>query len=215
MLKIPSAHDRTFIPYPLGYDRQFEKSLPNTEIQEGQIKWTSGPMPAKDFSNDLHDPGGKTGEGIEQKEYDLKRRQWGLKTQDILKMSKDEERTIYYTDYWSPYCQKLPAGLNGEFFDTNVNTGQHEAVKCLQQSIGGIDIDGDFGDETAMALNEIVERGGNSVIALMERYKVDREAYYKKLSTFRYFGSDWIRRSETVEKEDEVIAKSSGVDQST
>jgi hypothetical protein len=32
-------------------------------------------MPAGAFSNGVHDPGGKTGEGIIQREYDPKRRQ--------------------------------------------------------------------------------------------------------------------------------------------
>lgn len=206
MIKIPSAHDRQFIPYPLGYDPQFEKCLPDTEIQEG-VPWSSGPLPSRAFSNSKNDPGGKTGEGIIQKEYDLKRRQWGLPTRDVRQITKDEERTIYYTDYWSPYCQKFPAGLNLEFFDTNVNIGAHYAKELLQQAIGGIAVDGAIGDETMIALNEIVERGGNSVIALIDKFKAEREAYYHRLTTFRYFGSDWIRRSETIEKEAEAIEK--------
>jgi hypothetical protein len=35
---IPTAHDRTFVPYPLGLDPKFEKCLPYTEAQEG-VPW--------------------------------------------------------------------------------------------------------------------------------------------------------------------------------
>jgi glycosyl hydrolase family 108 len=88
-----SAHDRSFIPYPMGLDPEFEKCLPDTLVQEGG------------YSNDAHDPGGMTMYGIIQREYDLKRRQWGFPTQWVKKISADEYRTIYYTDYW---CQVLP-----------------------------------------------------------------------------------------------------------
>lgn len=42
---VPTAYDRTFIPYPLGLDPKFERCLPDTEAQEG-VPWASGPMPA-------------------------------------------------------------------------------------------------------------------------------------------------------------------------
>src|ERR1700757_1439117 len=123
MTELPTSHDRTFITYPVGADAEFDKALPYTEAQEG-VPWASGPMPARAYSDDKHDPGGKTGEGIIEREYDLKRRQWRLPTQDIRQMSKDEERTIYYTDYWvAGYCPELPEGLNLEHFDNCVNEG--------------------------------------------------------------------------------------------
>src|ERR1700722_17761322 len=136
----------TFVPYKLGTDPDFEKCLPDVEIQEGPIGWGSGPMPAKDFSNDAHDPGGKTGEGITEREYDLDRREWGLPMRDIRQMSKDEERTIYYAKYWLPYCPKLPIiGLKLEFFNMSVNGGPGRATRILQRVLGftGTDVDGD------------------------------------------------------------------------
>lgn len=199
---IPSAHDRSFVPYPIGLDPRFEKCLPYTEVQEG-VPWASGPMPARAFSNDAHDPGGKTGEGIIQREYDLKRRQWGLTLQDIRHLSKDEERTIYYTDYWLPICPQLQPGLDLECFDQNVNEGTTRSVKLLQLALGfkGSDVDGDFGDKTRSAV-----RAANDVDGLIERYKIAREAFYHALSTFRYFGGDWIRRSETIAKQSKAMA---------
>lgn len=195
----PTAHDRTFIPYPLGLDPAFEKCLPFTEAQEG-VPWASGPMPARAFSNDAHDPGGKTGEGIIQREYDLKRRQWGEATQDIRKMSKDEERTIYYTDYWlGSFCQLMPEGLDLEVFDNAVNEGTHRAISLLQIALR-IPADGQYGPQTEGAV-KASSSDSTSLAMLIDRYKVAREAYYHGISTFKYFGTDWIRRSEEIAAE--------------
>jgi lysozyme family protein len=198
----PTAHDRSFVAYPIGLDPKFEKCLPDTEAQEG-VPWASGPLPRRAFSNDAHDPGGKTGEGIVQKEYDAKRRQWGLPTQDIRGISKDEERTIYYTDYWLPECPKLPAGLDLEYFDDNVNEGSHRSTILLQIALR-VTADGQFGPQTQAAIDSAVAAGGT--VALIDRCKVAREAFYHGLSTFRYFGGDWIRRSEVIAKQSDALA---------
>jgi lysozyme family protein len=190
MTMIPTAHDRSFIPYPLGLDPQFESCLPDTEAQEGG------------YSNDAHDPGGMTMEGIIQREYDLKRRQWGLPTRWVKQISKDEERTIYYTDYWLPYCPQLPAGLNLEFFDLDVNGGGHRAVVTLQRVLR-VTADGTFGPETLSAMHLAEAGGPASVDSVIKEFCSNREAFYESLTTFRYFGKDWIRRSAEIEKEAE------------
>jgi lysozyme family protein len=200
---MPTSHDNHFIPYPLGTDSRFERCLPDTEAQEG-VPWASGPLPARAYSNDQHDPGGKTGEGIIQREYDLKRRQWGLATRDIRLMSKDEERTIYYTDYWlAGHCPEMPAGLDLECFDDVVNEGTHRGISLLQIALR-VSADGKFGPQTKNAIDAAVAAG--QVVALIDRYKIAREAFYHGLATFRYFGGDWIRRSETIDKQSDVMA---------
>lgn len=202
MAEAPTAHDRSFIPYPIGLDPEFEACLPYTEAQEG-VPWASGPMPARAYSNDAHDPGGQTGEGIIQREYDAKRKQWGLPTQWVHSMSKDEERTIYYTDYWLPYCPQLPKGLNLEFFDNCVNEGTHRAVVLLQVALH-VKADGVFGPETEKAIEQSVS--SETVPLIIDRYKVAREAFYHALSTFRYFGKGWVSRSETIAKQSASLA---------
>jgi lysozyme family protein len=187
---LPNAHDRSFVPYPLGLDPEFEKCLPDTLAQEGG------------YSNDAHDPGGMTMMGIIQREYDLKRRQWGLPTQWVKNISKDEMRTIYYTDYWCPYCPKLWAGLNLEFFDLDVNGGQHRAVETLQRVLG-IPADGQWGPKTDDAVTTLIAAG--NIPEAIEDFKNQREAFYRSLGTFRYFGKDWIRRSEQIEKQAEQL----------
>jgi lysozyme family protein len=203
---IPTAHDRTFIPYPMGLDPNFEKLLPDTELQEG-VPWASGPMPTRAYSNDANDPGGKTGEGIIQKEYDPKRRQWGLPTQDIRRMSKDEERTIYYTDYYlAGHCNELPIGVALETFDDVVNEGTHRGIELLQMGLGfkGKDVDGQFGDQTRNAIKAQTTTDATTDI-LIDKYKIAREAFYRGLGTFRFFGGDWIRRSETIANQSKAL----------
>jgi lysozyme family protein len=190
MVTIPTSHDRSFIPYPLGYDPKFEKCLPDTLKQEGG------------YSNDAHDPGGMTMEGIIQREYDLKRKQWGLATRWVKDISADEYRTIYFTDYWMPHCPALPAGLDLEFFDLDVNGGPHRAVEILQKAIG-ITADGQWGDMTESAVKDLTAAG--DVTSAIENYKVYREKFYRGLSTFRYFGTDWIRRSEEIATEGKAM----------
>lgn len=197
---VPTAHDPTFIAYVVGTDPEFDRCLPFTESQEG-VPWSQGPMPARAYSNDAHDPGGMTGEGIIQREYDVKRRQWGLPTRWVRSMSKDEERTIYYTDYWCPYCPLLPKGLDLEFFDLDVNGGLHRAAETLQQCLPGLTVDGDIGPATMARVKAVNDLGG-----LIKSFCERREAFYRSLTTFRYFGKDWIRRSEQIEQQAGTLA---------
>lgn len=197
-MTIPGAHDTSFVPYIVGTDPEFDKCLPDIEAQEG-VPWSEGPMPARAYSNDAHDPGGMTGEGIIQREYDLKRRQWDLPTRWVRSMTKDEERTIYFTDYWCPYSPVLPKGLDLEFFDLAVNGGLHRAAVTLQRAIGGIRDDGQIGPATMAALKN------RNVDQVVKAFCAQREAFYKSLSTFRYFGKGWTRRSEEIEKQAETL----------
>lgn len=179
-----------FVPYKLGTDPQFEKCLPDVLVQEGG------------YSNDAHDPGGMTMYGIIQREYDAKRRSWGLPTQWVKNISADEYRTIYYGDYWLPHCPDLPAGLDLEFFDLCVNGGPHRAVVTLQRALA-IHADGVWGPMTTDAVTTMVA-AGNPMRTIAD-FKDQREAFYRSLSTFKFFGKGWIRRSEEIEKQAESM----------
>jgi lysozyme family protein len=165
-----------FVPYKLGTDLEFEKCLPPILVQEGG------------YSNDAHDPGGMTDYGIIQREYDAKRRAWGLPTQWVKNISADEYRTIYYTDYWLPDCPKLYAGLDLEVFNMNVNGGPHRSTVLLQEAID-VTADGAFGPVTEAAVKNLW--GSEKVI---NTFKANADAFYKSLPAFKYFGKDWLRR---------------------
>ena len=142
------------------------------------------------YSNDAHDPGGKTMEGIIQREYDRYRRAHGLPLQWVKLISDDEMHDIYFGEYWVPHCPDLPPGLDLSFFDLCVNGGPLRAVVTLQRALGIRD-DGQWGPQTAASITAI-----KSVTAVIQGYAYQREHFYRSLSTFKYFGKDWIGRTE-------------------
>jgi lysozyme family protein len=187
----------TFTPYKLGTDPDFEKCLPDIEVQEG-VKWDSGPGPSRAFSDDAHDPGGKTMEGITQKEYFQDRIEWGLPIQPVRQMSKDEERTIYYTRYWLPYCPKFTdPGMKLEFFNMSVNGGVGRAIKELQIVLH-ISTVGGWGPQTEAAVTSL-DASGDGPRAVID-YKNACDAFYKAIPGFKWFGKDWLRRDNEIEK---------------
>ena len=73
------------------------------------------------FSNDAHDSGGRTLWGITEKEYRVWRNDASANVQ---RMTPDEMRKIYKTQYWDRVgADNLAAGLDLVAFDTIVNGG--------------------------------------------------------------------------------------------
>lgn len=147
----------------------------------------------RNFSNDRHDPGGKTMCGIIQREYDLWRKGHGLATQDVRKLTAEEGEAIYRVAYWQPHCTFLPPGLDLQFFDESVNAGPTEAIRILQVALG-IKNDGDWGPQTQAA----VTLAGNDAVAHIERFTSRRIEVYKEMPGFKYFGEDWVRRAHEI-----------------
>lgn len=146
---------------------------------------------ARNFSNDAHDPGGATMCGITQREYDLYRKSKGEPTQSVRYVIEPEGEEIYEL-YWLPECPKLPAGLDLCFFDEAVNAGPHTATKILQRMLD-IDADGTWGPLTDLAV-----KGLSDVKAAIVSFTAKREAYYRALPGFPYFGHGWLNRSERI-----------------
>jgi lysozyme family protein len=171
-------------------DPRFLACLPYTLAQEcpHPDNWTN---PAN-FSNDAHDPGGKTMCGIIQREYDAWRKNQGLTTRDVRQLTKDEGYAIYAANYWLPECPKLPAGLDLQFFDEAVNAGPFEATKVLQ-CILGVTIDGEWGPATDRAVSGITISP-----TIVKAFTTRRLAVYQQMNGFRYFGRDWIMRTQTI-----------------
>lgn len=169
---------------------RFHICLPYTLAQECPYpKQWSNPH---NFSNDAHDPGGKTMCGIIQREYDTYRKRKGLPVRDVRLLTQDEGEEIYEASYWLPECPKLPPGLDLCFFDEAVNAGPHAAIVLLQRVIGVGD-DGMWGPLTDLAV-----RGTHDVRDAVKSYTAHREQYYRGLRGFPYFGKGWLRRSEEI-----------------
>lgn len=144
--------------------------------------------------DDPRDHGGRTSRGITQKEYDAWRRQRGLATGDVWQATDAEIQSIYHDQYWEPYCDNLPPGLDYEFFDFCVNAGRTQAVKTLQRSLLTVPADGMFGVRTEQAV-----RGVNDITSLLNRYSDLRRSFYRANAQFGVYGRGWIRRTDEVE----------------
>lgn len=145
-------------------------------------------------SNDPDDPGGKTYEGVTQREYDSWCMLHGSPSGDVYKASEATITSIYQQQYWQPYCPLLPPGVALVFFDTNVNQGQGVAVTFLQQALGII-ADARWGLVTAAHVKNINQPGGmnsKDIIVDMTAMRVHR---YKGTRNFWKFGHDWLARA--------------------
>jgi lysozyme family protein len=154
----------------------------------------------KNFSNDPHDPGGATMDGVTQGEFDRYLAQNGLPPNPVLYITQEEGQQIYYNSYWMPYCPSLPIGLDLQVFDSSVNEGPVEAIRILQVALG-IDNDGIWGPQTASAILGIANVG-----QVIDLFTARRKLVYTETTGFQYFGTDWIRRATEIGDEAEAMA---------
>ena len=142
--------------------------------------------------DDPHDPGGRTSRGIIQREYDVYRRGLNEPIQDVWTATDAEVADIYKTQYWNPWCDQLPTGIDYLYFDMAVNMGPAEAAKLLQRGLGVAD-DGHIGMVTLAALNVA------NPIRLVSDVSDRKRAFYQSLRTYWYFGKGWMARTVRVE----------------
>jgi lysozyme family protein len=166
---------------------RFAACLPLTLAQECPFPndWSN----QKNFSNDPHDPGGKTFCGIIQTEYDAYRRKLGAPLRDVRQMTQAEGHDIYLNSYWLPHCPALPPGLDLQFFDEAVNTGVGEAIKVLQYVLL-LEVDGKWGPKTDAAIKAL-----KNTAAYVAAFTARRKAVYREMHGFSEFGRDWTRRA--------------------
>jgi lysozyme family protein len=168
-LRLPPSIPRERPNFPKGsfaMHSDFERCLANVIVSEGG------------FSDDAHDPGGATMNGITQAEYDDWRRHHNLARRSVRYIAKAERDSIYETEYWDKCnCDKLPAGLDYCVFDEAVNSGVARALRTLRAMKPNTPID-----------EEITE------------FNDTRMAFLKGLWTWRYFGEGWRTRVLRVEE---------------
>ena len=122
----------------------FDKAVAFTYIDE------------KGNDDDPADPGGRTSDGIEQREWDAWCDLKGLPRSDVFNASWDDKKQIYHDQYWLPYCDQLPSGIDYLFFDTFVNSGLREAALILQRTLG-VTADGHIGIVTMGAAKAVAD----------------------------------------------------------
>lgn len=145
--------------------------------------------------DDPHDHGGRTSRGVTQREYDAYKARHNLAPSDVWSATKEEIEEIYYRQYWLPYCDELPDGINLFFFDYAVNAGRTQAVKDLQRALG-VTVDGMMGLRTLQAVADC----GN-LPNLIKSYADRRRAFYRALKQFSRYGKGWLSRVNQIESE--------------
>ena len=150
----------------------------------------------KNFSNDQNDPGGATMCGITQTEYTAWLQGQGLSYQAVMRIPQAQGYTIYHDKYWMPRCPLLPAGLDMQIFDSNVNQGTGEATKILQYTLD-VEVDGEWGPLTNVALTKVA---GSPILiqTAVQDFTSRRAAVYRQTKGFQYFGRDWLRRADNI-----------------
>lgn len=160
----------------------FDDSLPVTLVYEGA------------FSDNPHDPGGRTMKGITQHVYDAFRDLNKQPRQDVKLITNPELYTIYQAQYWDKVeGDNLPPGLDLAVFDFAVNSGPEQAVKVLQRLVK-VDDDGIMGMRTVAAINAFEDTED-----LITSYSDARLAFMSKLKNWQNFKDGWTTRVKGIE----------------
>jgi lysozyme family protein len=144
------------------------------------------------YSNDKDDPGNWTGGAPGKGE--LKGTKYGIAANsyghlDIKNLTKEQAKKIYEQDYWlKSYADKLPSDVRYIHFDTAINMGLGGAAKILQESIGGIAVDGAIGPKTLAAASR----------TNLYKYAMYRMAKYMRIigkrNTSAKYANGWCNR---------------------
>lgn len=141
-------------------DNDFEKAVAFVYIDE------------RGNDDDPADPGGRTSDGIEQREWNSWCELKGLPTSDIWTVPWAQKIPVYHDQYWMPYCDQLPGGIDYLFFDTFVNSGLYEATLILQRTLGVV-ADGHIGLITLGAAKKV-----NNLADFTQRFCDDHKHVY-------------------------------------
>lgn len=140
--------------------------------------------------DDPLDHGGRTSRGITQREYDAWRRGKHQPTLDVWHAPQSDIEAIYYEEYWEPYCDQMPLGLDYCLFNTRVLAGPHVGAVLIQRALG-VTADGRIGAVTREAAAKAIPS-----IAVANFAQASR-AFYISLHQPK-FTKGWLNRVEFV-----------------
>lgn len=138
--------------------------------------------------DDPADHGGRTSRGITQREYNAWRKEQGLPPRDVWTAADGEVRAIYKEEYWEPWCDSLPQGVDYLYFNMAVNAGPFRATVLLQRALG-VNADGRIGPITRAAVAAANPR------RFVEDYTRVTKAFYQSLHQPRFIRG-WLNRAD-------------------
>jgi lysozyme family protein len=145
--------------------------------------------------DDPIDPGGRTNQGVIQREFSAWLKKNGKPNRDVFTMTDAERDAIY----WQNYGQKirfdeLPPGIDVVVADGAINSGPGQSIKWVQRALG-LNPDGVLGDVTMQAIYNY-----NDDDALVANILARRMAFLQGLKTFYHFGNGWTSRVNQLKK---------------
>ena len=141
------------------------------------------------YTNDPVDPGGETNYGIDKRSHpDV----------DIKKLTEQQAKDIYFTEYWKRFnCEQFAKPVGEVYFDCCVNTGAKQSNKFLQRA-AGTEPDGIIGPKTLAAIHK--------ADAYKLAFKVidQRQTFYENLAynktPLKKFLKGWTNRNTNLRK---------------
>lgn len=143
--------------------------------------------------DDPADHGGRTSRGITQREYDAWRKEKRLAPLDVWQAPQSDITTIYHDEYWEPYCDFMPLGVDYIYFNNAVLDGPYRATVLLQEALG-VTADGRVGPVTRQAVASC--DAGTVIIKL----SAASQAFYRGLHQPKFLNG-WLNRVAFVQKQ--------------
>ena len=112
---------------------------------------------------------------------------------DVWRAPQSDIETIYHDEYWNPYCDSLPVGVDYLYFDMAVNAGPSRAAVLLQRALGVV-ADGRIGPVTREAIAHA------DAVTLVNTFSTEKIAFYRALHQPRFL-LGWLNRVAFVKKQ--------------
>lgn len=140
--------------------------------------------------DDPVDPGGRTNQGVIQREFSAWLKANGKPNRDVFTMTVPEREAIYQENYGAKvWFDDLPPGIDVVVLDGAINSGVSQSIKWLQRALG-VSATGVMGNITLQAILQYPDDDD-----LISKIIARRNAFLKSLKTFYHFGKGWMART--------------------
>lgn len=154
--------------------------------------------------DDPVDPGGRTNQGVIQREFSAWLIRQGHPARDVFTMTDAERDAIYYQNYGAKiHFDELPSGVDLVMLDGAINSGVSQSVKWVQRALN-LNADGVLG---VVTLQRIQDHPDHDVLIAGIIFR--REAFLRGLKTFYHFGKGWIARTQSLKRTGQAWAMGS------
>jgi lysozyme family protein len=145
--------------------------------------------------DDPVDPGGRTNQGVIQREFSAWLLRNGKQPRDVFTMTDAERDAIYYQNYGAKiHFDELPPGVDLVMLDGAINSGVSQSIKWCQRALN-IYADGVLGVVTLQRIQDHPDHD-QLIAGILFR----RRAFLRSLKTFWHFGNGWMARVNNLER---------------